>query len=357
MPCDYASSALTVPPDEAPAPAPRPTPPASGILRSARRRGRAARVLSLAAQGACSLAAAAALAILILILGYMVIKGIAHLNWSFFTNLPLDTPMGMRNSIVGTLILVGLASAIGVPVGMLCGIYLAEYAHRGWASNWVRTVLDVLAGTPTILFGLLVYVVLVVNTRPLSQAALGHAAGGAGTVGWFSALMNTVGHWESVVQQWCGIPKHYSGWAGAVALSFIMLPIVARATEEMLRLVPIFHREASMGMGASKTETLFRVILPTAMPGVITGILLAIARVAGETAPLFFTSFGNTALTYSPTQQMDALPERIYFYSQSNNPQMTAQSWTAALVLVTLVFVFSASVRFATRKRTVKMHR
>ena len=284
----------------------------------------------------CTAAAALALLLLFLILGYMVWKGVGSLHWSFFTNLPLQEPMGMRNCIVGTLILAGLACLIGVPVGMLCGIYLAEYAPKGWSSAAVRLTLDVLAGTPTILFGVVVYQIMVV--RPQN----------------YNGLLGHLSLWSHHVQSALGITNGYSGWAGGLALALIMVPIIARATEEMLRLVPMAHREASAGLGASKAETLWRVVLPAAKAGIITGIMLAIARVAGETAPLFFTAFGNDAMVYNPNRQMPSLTEQIYNYSQSDDPHWRAQAWTASLVLVSIVLIFSAAVRIATRKRPVR---
>ncbi len=294
------------------------------------------RLVSALAKILCSAAAVVALAMLFLILGYMVWKGISGLHWSFFTNLPLQEPMGMRNCIVGTVMLAIIASLIGVPIGMLCGIYLAEYAPKGWSTHGVRLTLDVLAGTPTILFGVVVYQIMVVRPQ-----------GYAGVLGHVSLYFHRV-------QSWLGITNGYSGWAGGLALALIMVPIIARATEEMLRLVPLAHREASAGVGASKAETLWRVVLPSAKAGIITGILLAIARVAGETAPLFFTAFGNDAMVYNPNRQMPSLTEQIYNYSQSDDPHWRAQAWTASLVLVSMVLVFSAAVRIATRQRSIR---
>jgi phosphate transport system permease protein len=294
------------------------------------------RLVSFVAKILCSAAAAVALVMLFLILGYMVWKGISGLHWSFFTHLPLQEPMGMRNCIVGTLLLAGIASLIGVPIGMLCGIYLAEYAPRGWSTQGIRLTLDVLAGTPTILFGVVVYQIMVVRPQNFN--------------GW-------VGHlslWSHRVQSWMGITNGYSGWAGGLALALIMVPIIARTTEEMLRMVPLAHREASAGLGASKAETLWRVVIPSAKAGIITGIMLAIARVAGETAPLFFTAFGNDAMVYNPNRQTPSLTEQIYNYSQSDDPHWRAQAWTASLVLVSMVLVFSAAVRIATRKRRIR---
>ncbi len=296
------------------------------------------RIVSGLAKILCTTAAAIALLLLFVILGYMVWKGIGGLHWSFFTNLPLEEPMGMRNCIVGTIILAAIASLIGVPIGILCGIYLAEYSPKGWSTAAIRLTLDVLAGTPTILFGVVVYQIVVVRPQNFN--------------GW-------VGHlslWAHRVQSWLGITNGYSGWAGGLALALIMVPIIARATEEMLRLVPLAHREASAGLGASKAETLWRVVLPTAKAGIITGIMLAIARVAGETAPLFFTAFGNDTMVYNPNRQMPSLTEQIYNYSQSDDPHWRAQAWTASLVLVSMVLVFSAAVRIATRKRRIRTH-
>ncbi len=257
----------------------------------------------------CILATAVALAILFVVLAYIGIRGIEYMTPAFFTNLPLQTPEGMRNCIIGTFILVGLASVLGVPLGMLCGIYLAEYAHQGWFTHAVRLVIDLLAGTPTILLGVIA--------------------------------------WQLVV-----VPMHHqSGWSGALALAFIMVPIIARATEEMLRLVPHAHREASAGLGASQAQTLAFVILPAAKAGITTGIMLAVARVAGETAPLLFTALGNDQAVYDPNQPYPSLTLKIWQYSQSAELSWRHQAWTGVLVLVSLVLVFTAAVRFAVRDR------
>lgn len=257
----------------------------------------------------CSLATGLALAVLFVVLAYIGIRGIQYMTPAFFTNLPLQSPEGMRNCIIGTVVLVGLAGVVGIPLGMLCGIYLAEYARRGWFTHSVQLVMDLLAGTPTILFGVVA--------------------------------------WQLVV-----VPMHHqSGWSGALALAFIMVPIVARSSEEMLRLVPGAHREASAGLGASKAQTLLFVVLPAAKAGITTGIMLAIARVAGETAPLLFTALGNDQAVYDPNQPYPSLTLKIWQYSQSAEPAWRHQAWTAVLVLVTLVLIFTAAVRFAVRGR------
>jgi phosphate transport system permease protein len=278
------------------------------------RRSKPGRVwLSHLAKAICVLATSLALLVLFLVLGYIVVRGMGDMNLTFFTNLPLQTPMGMRNCIVGTGILIALASVVGVPVGVLCGIYLAEYAGKTWFTHAIRLIMDVLAGTPTIILGVIAYELIVVNEH------------------------------------------HFSGWAGAVALAFIMVPIIARATEEMLRLVPHPYREASAGLGASKAQTLFRIILPTAKSGITTGIMLAIARVAGETAPLLFTALGNNQAVYDPGKPYPSLTLQIYNYSTSADPAWRHQAWTGVLVLVTLVLIFSAAVRFAVRGRKVNV--
>ncbi len=272
-----------------------------------RRPGR--RWISRGVAALCVIATGLALAVLFVVLSYIGIRGIEYMTPAFFTNLPLQSPEGMRNCIIGTVILVLLASLLGVPLGMLCGIYLAEYAGKSLFTHAARLVIDLLAGTPTILLGVIA--------------------------------------WQLVV-----VPMHHqSGWSGALALAFIMVPIIARATEEMLRLVPHPHREASAGLGASQAQTLMMVILPAAKAGIATGIMLAIARVAGETAPLLFTALGNDQAVYDPNQPYPSLTLKIWQYSQSAELSWRHQAWTGVLALVSLVLIFTAAVRFAVRDR------
>ena len=286
-------------------PAPAGSPPVNPF--QGRRPGR--RWISRAFAGLSILATLMALAVLFVVLWYIGGRGIEYMTTAFFTNLPLQTPEGMRNCIIGTVILVMLSSVLGVPLGMLCGIYLAEYARKGWFTYAARLVIDLLAGTPTILLGVIA--------------------------------------WQLVV-----VPMHHqSGWSGALALAFIMVPIIARATEEMLRLVPHAHREASAGLGASHAQTLFRVILPAAKAGISTGIMLAIARVAGETAPLLFTALGNDQAVYDPNQPYPSLTLKIWQYSQSAEASWRHQAWTGVLALVSLVLIFTAAVRFTVREK------
>jgi len=258
----------------------------------------------------CILFTAIILAVLGLVTGYLLWMGAGSLSWSFFTQMPTgrpDDPGGMRHALEGTAILVGLASALGIPMGMLTGVYLAEYSRERWLVTPVRFVCDVLAGVPSIVVGILGYELLVV---PMG---------------------------------------HYSGWAGAMALAFIMIPIVARTTEEMLRLVPNSYREASMALGATKARTILRVVIPAATGSIVTGIMLAVARVAGETAPLLFTALGSRLLTHNPDEPFPSLTVQIFNYATGPYPQFKRLAWAGILVLILLIFVLNLTVRYFTR--------
>ena len=259
--------------------------------------------------GVCIACAFLIVATLVLITGYLLTIGLHSLHWRFFVNLPQDDPAGMRNSIEGTIFLVGLASLAGIPIGMLAGVYLSEYDTNSMLARPVRFVCDVLAGVPSIVVGILGYELLVVP-------------------------MGT-----------------YSGWAGAAALVFIMIPIVARTTEEMLRLVPGSYREASVALGATKAGTILRVVIPSATGSLVTGAMLAIARVAGETAPLLFTAVGSPYLVHNPGQPFPSLTLRIYELSNEPSPEARSQAWSGILVLIALIFVVNLSVRYFTRPR------
>jgi phosphate transport system permease protein len=257
----------------------------------------------------CTMCAFFIVAILVLIMGYLLVIGLRSLDWRFFVNLPQDHPPGMFNSILGTIILVLLASLAGIPMGMLAGVYLSEYDADSVLAAPVRFVSDVLAGVPSIVVGILGYELIVVP---------------AGS---------------------------YSGWAGAAALAFIMVPIVARTTEEMLRLVPGSYREASVALGASKASTILRVVVPSATGSLVTGSMLAIARVAGETAPLLFTAVGSSRLVHDPRYPFPSLTLRIYELSNEPSPEARSQAWSGILVLVALIFFVNLSVRYFTRLR------
>jgi phosphate transport system permease protein len=262
----------------------------------------------------CILFTVAILGLLALVTGYLISIGAASLSLDFFTETPSGMATGdiggMKHAIAGTAILVGLASLVGIPVGMLAGVYLAEYEAGSWLATPVRFIADVLAGVPSIVVGILGYELLVV---PL---------GG------------------------------YNGWAGALALAFIMIPIVTRTTEEMLRLVPNSYREASIALGATKARTILRVVVPSATGSIVTGVMLAIARVAGETAPLLFTALGSRLLTTNPSQPFPSLTVQIYTYATGPYPEQKRQAWAGILVLITLIFLLNVAIRFFTRPRT-----
>lgn len=258
----------------------------------------------------CVLCALMILAILGLVTGYLVSIGASSLSWDFFSQVPSgrpENPGGMLHAIVGTGILVGLASLIGIPVGMLAGVYLSEYGKEWWLASPLRFICDVLAGVPSIVVGILGYELLVV---PLG---------------------------------------HYNGWAGAMALAFIMIPIVARTTEEMLRLVPKSYREASIALGASRARTILRVVVPAAAGSVVTGIMLAIARVAGETAPLLFTALGSRLLTTNPNQPFPSLTVQIFTYATGPYPEQKRLAWAGIIVLITLIFLLNLAIRYFAR--------
>jgi phosphate transport system permease protein len=250
---------------------------------------------------------------LMFILGYLLYRGTGALNWAFFTNLPApvgELGGGMANALYGSFVLVGLASAFAVPIGVLTAIYLAEY-RRGPLASIVRFIGELLAGVPSIVIGIFGYYLVV---KPMG---------------------------------------HFSGWAGAFALGVIMLPIVMRATEEALRLVPASLRHASYALGARKWQTVLRVTVPAALPSVITAVFLAVARVVGETAPLILTAFSNSHWPRSPNDAMPSLPYFIYNYAVSPYEDWHRQAWAAALVLLAIVMVLSFGVRAITGRRAI----
>jgi phosphate transport system permease protein len=251
--------------------------------------------------GLCALFAVLIVVILGWVLQYLVRLGLEGLSWDFFTRVPtgdVTDPGGMKHAIVGTLVLVG------VPLGMIAGVYLSEYRNETWLATPTRFIADVLAGVPSIVVGILGYELLVV---PLGR---------------------------------------YNGWAGALALAFIMVPIVARTTEEMLRLVPQAYREGSLALGATKAQTILRVVLPSATGSIITGIMLALARIAGETAPLLFTALGSRFLTLDPSQPFPSLTVQIFTYATGPYKSQQELAWAGILVLVAMLFVVNLAVRF-----------
>jgi len=255
--------------------------------------------------------AAALIAILplLLILWHLVRQGAATAGWQFLTHMPKpagESGGGMGNAIAGTGIIVAIASAIGLPIGIFAGLYLAEQRTARLATV-VRFLSDVLNGLPSIVLGIFAWGMLV---KPF---------------------------------------KHYSALAGGMALAAMMIPLVTRATEEMIRLVPVSMREAALALGYTKWRTSLSIVLRTALPGIVTGALIAVARIAGETAPLIFTAFGNSFWSVSVTKPIAALPMQIYNYATAPYDDWHAQAWAGALVLLGLVFVISIAARFVTR--------
>ena len=260
------------------------------------------------------LAAAAVLVPLIAIFGYLLYRGIGSLDVAFFTQIPKpvgEVGGGMANAIVGSGMILGLASLLGVPVGIGAGIYLAEFG-RNHFGDLVRFTADVLNGVPSIVMGISVYALIVVKQ------------------------------------------KHFSAFAGAAALGIMMIPTITRTTEEMLLMVPQNLREAALALGVPKWRTTLSISLKTANAGVITGIMLAFARVAGETAPLLFTAFGNAFWNLDPRQPTAALPLQIFTYAISPFEDWHRKAWGGALVLVALIVVSVSLVRYVAGRGVLK---
>jgi phosphate transport system permease protein len=251
---------------------------------------------------------------LALILADIVIKAAPVMSLGFLTNLPKGSPFapnqGISNAIIGSFVMVGFASLIAIPIGVGAGIFLSEWAEMKFA--WVASFMnDVLAEFPSIVIGIFIFVIIVLATRS------------------------------------------FSGYAGGTALAIIMIPIVARTTEESLKLVPNSYREASMALGVSRWRTITRIVLSTGRGGVITGVLLAVARVIGETAPLLLTALGSTLAFQTLSQPTESLSLLIYFYGTSAYKSWQAEAWGAALVLVIIVLALNISVRALTRGRFI----
>lgn len=258
-----------------------------------------------------SLSALVVILVLGFILVYVILQGAPAFNVSFFTELPKpvgEVGGGIANAIVGSLLLIVLASVLGIPVGIFTGVYLAEYGKNRFGET-VRFLADVLSGVPSIVIGIFVYALIVL--------AMGH----------FSAL------------------------AGGIALGILMIPTVARTTDEVLRLVPNSIREAALALGASRWRTALTVVVPAGLSGIATGVILALARVAGETAPLLFTVLGNRYWSTSLDQPIAALPLQIFTYATSPYKDWHAKAWAGALVLILLVVVMNLIARLIARRR------
>ncbi len=339
---------------------------------------------------------------LVLVFYHIVKEGFTSINWAFFTQLPPgpgDSGGGMANAIVGTLILMLLAPLIGVPVGVLGGVFLSEYG--GSRPNWcIRFAADVLNGVPSIVWGLVVYGLMVIawpapfhgnikfvdtarhqvtvtNRTGVSQTfevgaktrlnlhgihQFDALRTGRDVMIWYREIQGTpVANRISSTSVWglCTaaiIRLHnsvsgFSALAGGVVLGFMMIPLIMRTTEEVLQLVPGGYREASLALGISKWRTIVQIVVRTALKGIVTGALLALARVAGETAPLIFTAFGNSGWAHKLTEPTGALPLQIYIFAIGPYPNWHRQAWAGALILLLLVLLVNIGVRFMTRDR------
>jgi phosphate transport system permease protein len=265
------------------------------------------KVLSALFVVACALCVGLALVPLAFVLFFVVSQGVQSLNVDFFTHNPRpvgESGGGMANAIVGTLILTGLAAAMAVPLGILSGVYLSEFRGSRFASV-VRFAADTLNGVPSIVIGVFAYAVVVLPLR------------------------------------------HFSTLAGGFALGVMMIPIITRTTEELLLLVPNALREGALALGATRARAVFTVIVPAALPGIITGVVLALARIAGETAPLLFTSFNNRFFSTSLSQPISSITVQVFTYAISPYEDWHRQAWAGALVLVTIVLVCSMAARYA----------
>ena len=260
------------------------------------------------------LAALSCVILLFLILGYVFIKGISAINLDFFTQLP--TPVGvpgggLANAIVGSIIVVGIAGLMAVPVGVATGIYLSEYG-RGVFASTVRFVSDVLAGVPAIVAGIVAYALVVA-------------------------------------------PMHrFSAFSGSVALALLMLPIIVRTSEEIFKTVPDTLREASLALGIPRWKTILRIVMKTASGGLVTGIMLAVARVGGEAAPLLFTAFSNSFWNLRPDQPIATLPVQLFSYAISPYDDWHQKAWAAALVLVFMVLAMNVAAKLYTSRKGMK---
>jgi phosphate transport system permease protein len=288
-----------------------PSPIARGS-RDVRRQRR--RAVDLAVTGLLAIVVAAVLALLVWVLAYVAIKGAKVIGWGFFTSTPpgnpADTGGGFENGIVGSLIIVGLATAMSVPLGVAAAVYLAEYGEKRLAAV-VRFLADVMLGIPSIVTGAFVYSLWVLRFG-------------------------------------------FSGYAGAIALGLVMFPLVIRASEEMLRLVPDEHREASLAVGAGRAKTTVFVVLPIALSGITTGVMLAVARAMGETAPLLLTALGNDLfLQTNPGERMSTLSLQIFGNAITGFRESQARAWGGALTLIGIVLIFTIVARLAGRRSVV----
>jgi phosphate transport system permease protein len=272
------------------------------------------RLTDYAATGAAAFTTLLVLAPLLAIFAYLVYRGAGTLNWAFLTRTPApvgEAGGGMANAIIGSGTILAIACALGVPLGVGSGIYLAEYGRNRFG-NFIRFTADVLNGVPSIVVGIVVYALIVLRQ------------------------------------------KHFSAFSGGVALGIMLVPTVTRATEEMLLMVPHSIREAALGLGVPEWRTTVSITLRTALPGVITAVMLGFGRIAGETAPLLFTAFGNQFWNLRPDQPTAALPLQIFAYAISPYDEWHRQAWAGALVLILLIVGTVAAVRLLAGRGVVK---
>jgi phosphate transport system permease protein len=255
-----------------------------------------------------------ALVPLVLVVYYLLKQGLGALSWDFFSTDPtgrfLGPPGGVKSAIVGTILIVGLASLIAIPVGIGVALFLVEYGKKSVFAQFVRYFVDVMTGVPSIVFGLFIYIVLVLT----------------------------------------GIGGNFTAWKGSVALALLMLPVVTRSAEVVLLLVPNSLREAALALGAPRWRVVFKIVLPTALPGLITGSMLAVARGAGETAPLLFTAFAVNATSWNLGGQMNSLPIQIFNDVRQPQANIVERAWGAALTLVAMVLILTLIARLVQRR-------
>jgi phosphate transport system permease protein len=255
-----------------------------------------------------------ALVPLVLVVYYLLKQGLGAISWDFFSTDPtgrfLGPPGGVKSAIIGTVLIVGLASLMAIPVGIGVALYLVEYGKKGVFAQFVRYFVDVMTGVPSIVFGLFIYIVLVLT----------------------------------------GIGGNFTAWKGSVALALLMLPVVTRSAEVVLLLVPNSLREAALALGAPRWRVVLRIVLPTALPGLITGSMLAVARGAGETAPLLFTAFAVNATSWNLGGQMNSLPIQIFNDVRQPQANIVERAWGAALTLVAMVLILTLIARLVQRR-------
>ena len=268
------------------------------------------------ARGLITAGTAIALVPLILVIYYLLKKGLGSWSWSFFSTDPTGNTFfktssigGIKSAILGTIEIVALASAIAIPIGIGVAVWLVEYGRQSWFAQLVRFFVDVLTGVPSIVFGLFIYIVLVVGTG-----------------------------------------SSYAGYKGSLALSLLMLPVVIRSAEVILLLIPGALRESALALGAPRWKVIFRIVLPTALPGMVTGILLAIARAAGETAPLLFTAATTRNTDFNLSHFMNSLPVQIYNDVTSPTTSVVNRAWGAALTLVVMILLLNLIARLVSRR-------